>query len=518
MSDDRDLTSLPFFGRVNAADVPGLRPVRATKPADGSGPAEFLRSMANPSEHADDSAQPLFEPPVPRPGQPRPVTAEIDWTMVALIRKVASDALTSSLEAAPGLALDQQKALAQAHVTEAITAQNSQIVATAGSDNAWTPEARDAMAKAVLDSLYGLGRLQPLVDEPGVENIDIFGYNNVYVNYADGSYAQKPPIANSDAELLAEIQFLASRAGESGRPFSSTNPILDMDLPGGARLAAVAPPISPRPKIVIRIHRFVDITLAKLVNEHRTLSPQMAALLFHAVRTGSSIVASGHPGAGKTTLLRALADCIDPMEPIVTIEKERELHLDRMGDKHKIVTALQYRPGQGERAADGSMPGEVTLVELLEESLRLNAQRIMVGEVRGGEIDAMFQAMQAGVGSLSTIHADSATNAIERMATLTQRSMNTSDAYAYRQIAQHIDFIVQVSKVRDSEGRIKRVISEIAEVQPGEGARPVASPLFRYDARTEDFVPVHLPSPAMRDKLVHAGLSPEFFTGEQEVA
>jgi pilus assembly protein CpaF len=283
-----------------------------------------------------------------------------------------------------------------------------------------------------------------------------------------------------------------------------------MDLPGGARLAAVHPPISPRPKAVIRIHRFVDIDLNDLI-QLGTLTAPMAELLSAAVKAGRSIVVSGHPAAGKTTLLRALSSSIHPLVPIVTIEKERELHLDRMGDRHLIVTPLQYRPGQGERAPDGSMPGEVTMVQLLEEALRLNTQIIIVGEVRGGEIDAMFQAMQSGVGSLSTLHADSATNAIERMATLTQRNMNTSDSYAYRQIAQHIDLIVQISKVTEADGSVRRIITEISEIQPGEDARPIASPLFGIDPVTRMQVPVGLPSKLTMELLSAAGLNRSVF-------
>jgi type IV secretory pathway ATPase VirB11/archaellum biosynthesis ATPase len=235
----------------------------------------------------------------------------------------------------------------------------------------------------------------------------------------------------------------------------------------------------------------------------------------------------GNPGAGKTTLLRALANVMDPLEKIVTIEKERELYLDRMGDRHLIVTSLQYRPGQGERLPDGSRPGEITLIDCLEEALRLDAQRIFVGEVRGGEIDAMFQAMQAGVGSLSTLHANGTTDAIERMATLTQKNLGTTDSYAYRQIARHIDLIVMIKRVvyKDPETgarRIRRVVTDISEVQAGEsveGARPIAAPIFQAHPRTFELGRGDgRPTPELLADLQHAGFDARILQRGEETA
>lgn len=504
---ERNLASLPIFtSPVDPAAVWGPPSTHAAP----AGPAGHLLAAAGGTPTAAPTPSAT---PVP------PTSTEIDWATVAQLREQVSKLLASSIESNPSLTDADQRALAQTHINEVIRGHNDSIMSVGGDSQGWSPEAKHRMAKAIMDALFGLGRLQPLVEEDLVENVDIFGYDQVFVNYADGSFQKKPPIASSDAELMDELRFLAARGGESGRPFSSTHPILSMDLPGGiGRLEAVAPPVSPRPKAVMRIHRFVNITLEQLVSTHRTLTPQMALMLAAVVRAGRSIVVSGHPSVGKTTLVRALCNEIDPEEPIVTIEKERELHLDRMGDRHTIVTALQYRPGQGERAADGSQPGEVTLVELLESSLRLNAMRIVVGEVRGGEIDAMFQAMQAGVGSLSTLHADSATNAIERMATLTQRNLSTSDAYAYRQIAQHIDFVVQISKVRQEDGSIRRLVSEIAEIQPGEDSRPVASIIFGINPVTGQQEFMNMPSKATRDLLGAAGLNLDVFRARPEVA
>lgn len=496
--DDRDINKLPFFANPTTSQTP-------QRPWMSGAPDHLLSAAGGRRAQTPDVATTSEA----TPGSP----SAVDWDVIAQFRDQVSSLLTASLESTPGMTEAQQQAVAQAHITDVIRSHIEDIVRHSGGDAAWGQATQQAAAKAVFDSLFKLGRIQPLIDEAEVENIDITGYDNVYVTYANGEVKKHEPIAESDADLIAEIAFLAARGGEAGRAFTATNPILDMDLPGGARLAAVAPPINPRPKIVIRVHRFVDITLADMV-EKRTISTPAEEFLTAAIRAGKSVVVTGHPGAGKTTLTRALASALDPLEKIVTIEKERELYLDRMGDRHLIVTALQYRQGQGERTPDGSRPGEVTLVELLEEALRLDAQRIFVGEVRGGEIDAMFQAMQAGVGSLSTLHASSPTNAIERMATLTQKSLNTSDAYAYRQIAQHIDLIIHVSKFYDrTEKRMRRFVTEIAEVQAGETsagvARPVAAPIFQADRRSRELIPVGLPTPAFQEDLIHEGFNPD---------
>jgi len=404
--------------------------------------------------------------------------------------------------------------MARAHINEVVQAHVERAIGTSGDQNAWASTRRNATAKALLDALFGLGRLQPLVEEEGVENIDIRGHDTVFVKYSDGRIVQRPPIWNSDKEMIAELQFIAAREGEGGRPYNATNPDLDMDLPavGGvySRLAALHPPITPWPKAVIRVHRLVDVTLQDLVTEHQTMTPQQAAFLGAAVRAGASIVVSGAPGDGKTTLVRALCSALDPLEHIATIEKERELYLDRMGDRHLIVTPMQHRKGQGERAADGTQPGEYTLVMCIEKALRLDAKRIIVGEVRGNEIDAMFQAMQAGVGSISTLHAYNTVDAIERMVTLTvSRGLTTE--YAYRQISRNMKLLVQIQKITDENGRPRRIITQIGEVQPGEGDRPTVTDVFGLDPHTQLQVLLNRPSEALIKRLENHGLDRDMF-------
>ncbi|HEX6338973.1 MAG TPA: ATPase, T2SS/T4P/T4SS family, partial [Jiangellaceae bacterium] len=131
-----------------------------------------------------------------------------------------------------------------------------------------------------------------------------------------------------------------------------------------------------------------------------------------------------------------------------TIETEFELHLDQFPERHPRVFAWEARPGNGQVAADGTVAGEVTVAQLLYSSHRYNLSRVIVGEVRGGEVTTMFQAMQAGAGSMSTIHADDAKAVVERLVTLAIDGSTGGAEYAYRQVAHHIDVIVHIA-VRD---------------------------------------------------------------------
>lgn len=503
MNDDRDITKLPMFGSATST------PTTSTNAA-----SHLLAAVSTPTA----SPAPTPRRTASTPSESVADADAVDWDHVRRIRDQVSEFLSETANRALGEQARQEKA--RALITDVIREMNESIIGVAGEAKAWNSDTQSALARAAFDSLFRLGRIQPLIDDPEVENVDIHGFDNVYVQYSDGRYVKKPNVANSDLELMNELQFIASRGGEAGRSFSAASPDLDLELPGGARLAAVAPPISPRPKAVIRVHRFIDITLEQMV-EKGTLTSGMAHFISVAVRAGCTFVVAGSPAAGKTTLLRAMCNAIDPYEPIVTIEKERELHLDRMGERHHLVTALQYRTGQGERAADGSSPGAIDLVQLLEKALRLNTERVIVGEVRGGEIDAMFQAMQAGVGTLSTIHASSATDAIERMATLVQKVSGTTDAYAYRQIAQHIDFIIHVVRRRGSDGKIRRYITEVSEVVPGETnghvVRPNAVPIFRTNRLTGEHLHGEPLTSSMLEVLVDGGLD-ERVLRERDVA
>ncbi|MEA5055920.1 MAG: ATPase, T2SS/T4P/T4SS family, partial [Propionicimonas sp.] len=208
-----------------------------------------------------------------------------------------------------------------------------------GSVNSAT--AQDALAQAVFDLMFGLGRLQPLVDRPDVENIIVVGHDRVFLDLVGGEKVPGPPVAASDDELIQLLQDLASRA-DPPRVFSDANPDLHLNLEG-ARLAASAF-VTHRPSVVIRRHRLVRITLDDLVGLD-TVSPLLASFLAAAVKARLSIVVSGQQGDGKTTLLRALCAEIGPEEVLGTFETERELGLEQLVDEHPVVFSWEARPG-----------------------------------------------------------------------------------------------------------------------------------------------------------------------------
>lgn len=441
-------------------------------------------------EPADPSDLPLFAQPIPaangfgahaharRPASSwngdavftnSPAVDETDWSLVAALRAQASEQLSQAVAADRGR-LDRaaQEELGRSIVLDLIESTVADTVNAGGS--AWPVAQQDALARAVFDSLFRLGRLQPLVDDDRLENIIIAGHDNVTLELIDGSQIPGPAVADSDDELIDFLVFLASRSEVNARGFSEAQPRLHMRLDGGARLAAAAW-VTPRPSVVIRRHRLMEVTLDDLVGR-QMLTPVAASFLRAAVRARKSIVVAGSQGAGKTTLVRALCAEIDPMEAIGTFETEYELHLHELRDRHKIVHAWESRPGSGERGADGRHAGEFTLDEALVDSFRFNLSRQIVGEVRGKEIWAMIKAMESGTGSISTTHASDAVAAVRKLVTCAMEAgPHITNELATSKLAATIDLIVQLDLRTTSANGVstrRRRVAEIIALAPGE--------------------------------------------------
>ena len=389
----------------------------------------------------------------------------LDWALVASLRARASQQLSQAV-ASDRTRLDRsaQQELARAVVLDLIEATMAENV-DAGIDPL-SPDAQRQLAIAVFDSLFRLGRLQPLVDDDRVENIIITGHDRVMLELVDGSLISGPSVADSDDELIDFLVFLASRSEVNARGFSEAQPRLHLRLDGGARLAAAAW-VTPRPSVVIRRHRLMSVTLDNLVRREM-LSPLAASFLRAAVRARKSIVVSGSQGAGKTTLVRALCAEIEPTEAIGTFETEYELHLHEL-DRHQIVHAWEARPGTGERLPDGRTAGEFTLDEALVDSFRFNLSRQIVGEVRGREIWAMIKAMESGTGSISTTHASNAMGAIHKLVTCAMEAgPHISHGLATSKLAATVDLVVHLSLTSGPDGRRHRQVTEVLAVSPGE--------------------------------------------------
>lgn len=431
--------------------------------------------------HESPRDLPLFQQPLPslngrhsefgshkeQSVRSHPATS-IDWALVSSLRSQASDQLSQAVAADRGrFDREAQEELGRSIVLDLIEAQMAEAV-DAGRMS-WPVAQQEAVARAVFDSLFRLGRLQPLVDNDAVENIIITGHDDVVLEYVDGSLAEGDPVADSDEELVDFLVFLASRSEVNARGFSEAQPRLHLRLDGGARLAAAAW-VTPRPSVVIRRHRLMKVTLEDLV-DRELLTPVAASFLRAAVRARKSIVVSGSQGAGKTTLVRALCGEIDPLEAIGTFETEYELHLHEL-DRHRIVHAWEARPGSGERGPDGRQAGEFSLDEALIDSFRFNLSRQIVGEVRGKEIWAMIKAMESGTGSISTTHASDAVAAIRKLVTCAMEAgPHVTHSLATSKLAATVDLVVHLDlQTSRGEGpaRRRRRVAEIIAITPGE--------------------------------------------------
>jgi Flp pilus assembly CpaF family ATPase len=431
----------------------------------------------------------------------------LDWALVRSLRGQVADELTKRLpERASGIdesAREIGRTIINRVVSEHI---EGQLRSGAG---ALSAQEQDLMVQAVFDSQFGLGRLQPLVDDETIENVEVRGHDRVTLTHVGGVIVDGPPVAANDEELVEQIGHLAGRAGITGRPFSPRNPQLDMRLHGGHRLSA-SNWTTPVPYVTIRRHRLIQVNLDDLVH-YELMDSVCKDFLAACVRARMSIVVAGEQGAGKTTLTRALCNEIEPEEAIGTVETEYELHLDKSPDKHPRVNVWEAQPGNGQAGPDGRIPGEVTVDQLLRGSFRYNLDRVIVGEVRGGEVATMFEAMEAGAGSLSTIHARSSRAVVERLVTLAIKHTMGGTEYAYRQVANHIDLIVHIDKksVRDRDGtrRMRRYIDSVLDVMPGEHGMPALTDVFAI--REGELRPHTIPS--WFDELGEVGYAGEAF-------
>jgi Flp pilus assembly CpaF family ATPase len=265
------------------------------------------------------------------------------------------------------------------------------------------------LTELALEQVFGLGRLQPYLNDETISDIHVRGCAPVWVKRRDGSREMLDPIVDSDQELVELIRHIATRHTPYERRFDSANPELNLQLNDGSRLFATME-VAQRPSLVIRRHGFDISTLDQLL-QLNFMSTSVAAFLSAAVLARRNIVVAGGTGSGKTTLLRALLNEIPANERLVTIEDAYELGIDRFEDLHPDYDALQSRPPNTEGV------GEIDLVRLTRMALRMDPDRVIVGEVRGAEAFPMLLAMSQGNnGSMCTIHADSARSVVPKLA------------------------------------------------------------------------------------------------------
>jgi pilus assembly protein CpaF len=368
---------------------------------------------------------------------------------------------------------------------------------------------RERLAREILDEIFGLGPLEPLLKDPTISDILVNRYNKVYVERA-GKLEPTGLSFKDDAHLMQIIDRIVSRIG---RRVDESSPMVDARLADGSRVNAIIPPLAiDGPCLSIRRFGRDPITARNML-ENKTLTEPMLELLSAMVKGRLNFLISGGTGAGKTTLLNVLSGYIPNSDRIVTIEDAAELQM-----KQEHVVRLETRPPNIEGK------GAVRQRQLVINSLRMRPDRIVVGEVRGEEAFDMLQAMNTGhEGSLTTVHANTPRDALARIENMcSMANLNIPERAMRHQIAAAIHAVVQVSRLSDGT----RKVITIAEVTGMEGEVICMQDIFVFDRQGIDetgkvrgnFRAVGI-RPKFADRLAQAGcrLRPALFESHMEV-
>ncbi len=303
---------------------------------------------------------------------------------------------------------------------------------------------RDDLVVEIEHETFGLGPIEPLMQDPTISDILVNGSKEVYVE-RHGKLEPTRVIFRDDAHLLQVIDRIVSAVG---RRVDESSPMVDARLPDGSRVNAIIPPLAlDGPVLSIRRFAKDPFHMADLI-EFGTLTPALAEILRATVQARLNILVSGGTGAGKTTMLNVLSNAIPNTERIVTIEDSAELQLQQ-----EHVVRLETRPANIEGQ------GAVSQRELVRNALRMRPDRIVVGEVRGAEVLDMLQAMNTGHdGSISTVHANSTRDALSRIETMVLMSGLSLPVRAMRDyIASALDLVIHVSRLSDGTRKVVRV-------------------------------------------------------------
>ena len=368
---------------------------------------------------------------------------------------------------------------------------------------------RERLAREILDEIFGLGPLEPLLKDPTISDILVNRYDRVYVERA-GKLEPTGLSFKDDQHLMQIIDRIVSRVG---RRVDESSPMVDARLADGSRVNAIIPPLAiDGPCLSIRRFGRDPITARNMV-ENKTLTEPMLELLSAMVKGRLNLLISGGTGAGKTTLLNVLSGYIPNSERIVTIEDAAELQL-----KQEHVVRLETRPPNIEGK------GAVRQRQLVINSLRMRPDSIVVGEVRGEEAFDMLQAMNTGhEGSLTTVHANSQRDALARLESMfSMANLNLPERAMRHQIASAIHAVVQIARMADGT----RKVITISEVTGMEGEVIAMQDIFVFERRgveesgkVKGFFHATGIRPKFTERLLAAGcrLRPALFESRMEV-
>jgi pilus assembly protein CpaF len=348
------------------------------------------------------------------------------------------------------------------------------------------------LASSLVDEMVGLGPLEEVIHDNSISDILVNGPDNIYVERS-GRLAKTNVKFYDEAHVEQIARRIASRVG---RRIDESSPMVDARLSDGSRVNIIMPPLALNgTSISIRKFSEVNLTFDKLVENH-SISKPMSQFLKVVAACRLNTLISGGTGSGKTTLLNAMSQLIDPNERIITIEDSAELRLQQ-----PHVVRLESRPPNIEGE------GEITIRDLLRNTLRMRPDRIIVGEVRGDETIDMLQAMNTGHdGSMSTIHANrprEALTRLENMMMLSGYEMPTRIVRA--QIVGAINLVVHTERMRDGVRRV----TEIAEITGMEGEVITMHTLFKFEFQ-ENVMDEKQDKTIIRGKFTYTGILPQF--------
>jgi pilus assembly protein CpaF len=346
---------------------------------------------------------------------------------------------------------------------------------------------RDQLGREILDEVFAHGPIQPLLDDPTVSDILVNGPAVVYVE-RHGILERSEIRFDDNAHLMRVIERIVSRVG---RRVDESSPMVDARLPDGSRVNVIVPPLSLVGP-VLSIRRFGrDPLTAEDLLQNQTLTVAMLEIMKAAVVGKLNVLISGGTGAGKTTFLNVLSAYIPSTERIITIEDAAELQL-----KQQHVVRLETRPPNIEGK------GAVRQRHLVINSLRMRPDRIIVGEVRGEEAVDMLQAMNTGhEGSLTTIHANTPRDALNRLETMVaMANLNLPDKAVRQQIASAINVVVQVTRLTDGTRRV----TSVSEITGMEGPQITMQDIFLFERQG------YTPDNRVRGAFRPTGIRPKF--------
>ena len=323
---------------------------------------------------------------------------------------------------------------------------------------------KERLTEEILNEAFGLGPLEPLLNDPTVSDILVNGHKQVYVERS-GKLEPTNTVFKDDNHLLHIIDRIVSAVG---RRVDESSPMVDARLADGSRVNAIIPPLAiDGPSVSIRKFGVRKLVMKDLLNI-KSLTPSMAALFQAMVKARLNVLVSGGTGSGKTTFLNILSNFIPSNERIVTVEDAAELQLQQ-----DHIVRLETRPANIEGR------GAITQRDLVINALRMRPDRIIIGECRGGEALDMLQAMNTGHdGSLTTMHSNSPRDALRRLETMIlMAGGNLTDKAMREQISSAIDVIIQIARMSDGS----RKVTYVSELTGMEGQTISLQDIFLYE-------------------------------------